>query len=261
MVHPKVYAAVGRCIYCGTDSYTPETPNKLALEHIIPLSLDGTLELPSASCQACERITGKIEQTVLRGSLWGIREQLGLKSRNKEGRPTTLPIFGVLKEGEPERRFDIPLEDYPTTLLLLAASQALVFLAPDSPHDGMAWNYFATDINKFAAKYGLHSFAHPSLDTHSFLRMIGKIAHAYLSAEVGLAAFKPTLADMILGKSQDFWRYIGGRLDMEPPTDQLHEISLEETRAHEGRIFCMVRLRLFAKLGAPTYYIAAGEVI
>jgi hypothetical protein len=123
------------------------------------------------------------------------------------------------------------------------------------------WNYFATDINKFVAKYGLHSFAHPALDTHSFLRMIGKIAHSFLTAEMGLGTFCPTLPDLILGNSNDFWRYIGGQPDAGPQTKELHEISVIGPREHEGRTYFMVRLRLFANLGAPTYLIAAGEPI
>ncbi|HVW74764.1 MAG TPA: hypothetical protein VHC39_14105 [Rhizomicrobium sp.] len=261
MADPKTYDGVGRCVYCGAASYTKEANDPLALEHIIPLALDGTLELPAASCQACERITGRIEQIVLRGSLRGIREHLGLKSRGKEGRPDTLPIFGVRNEGEKEQRFDVPIEDYPTTLLMLTAREALIFLPPGSPHDGQVWNYFATDIGKFVAKYGLHSFSHPALDAHSFLRMLGKIAHSFLTAEIGLGTFRPTLPDMILGKSEDFWRYIGGVDKPGPASEELHEISIEPPRQHEGRSYHMVRLRLFARLGAPAYLIAAGEAL
>jgi hypothetical protein len=260
MVDAKTYKPVGRCIYCGANRYNEEgQEGELHLEHIIPLALDGPLELPNSSCQVCERITGRLEQLVLRGSLRGIREHLGLKSRGKEGRPKTLPIFAVRKEGEKEQRIDVPVEDYPTTLLMLVPLEAEIFLPSGSPHDGTAWNYFATDIGNFAAKYRLHSFAHPALDSHSFLRMIAKIAHSFLTAEMGVEAFRPTLPDVILGKSEEFWRYVGGIVDPGPASDQLHEISIEQQRSHEGRSFYMVRLRLFANLGAPAYMVAAGE--
>ena len=257
---PKKYAPAGRCIYCGSDRYASDgEPGNLHLEHIIPLALEGQLELPSASCRACERITGQLEQRVLRGSLHGIREHLGLKSREKEGRPATLPVFAVRAPGEKERRFDIPVKDYPTTLVLLHAREAGVFLPPGAEQGGTVWNYLATDIGVFLAKYGFHSLANPALDTHSFMRMIGKIGHAFLSAELGWGNFSPTLPPMILGQSQNFWEYIGGEPDSGPASEELHEIALVSARHHNGRSFYMVRLRLFARLGAPSFLIAAGE--
>ena len=172
-----------------------------------------------------------------------------------------MPIFGVRKVGENEQRIDIPIEDYPTTLLMLTAGEARVFVAPGTAHEGQAWNYCGADIGKFVAKYGLHSFAHPALDAHSFLRMIGKIAHSFLCAEMGLDSFQPTLPDMILGKSEAVWQYIGGQADTGPAGDELHEISIAAPRLHEGRNFFIVRIRLFAKFGAPAYLVAAGMQI
>jgi 5-methylcytosine-specific restriction endonuclease McrA len=52
-----VLAPVSACIYCGATE--PDT--KLTDEHIVPLSLGGTLILPKASCLACARQTGKLE--------------------------------------------------------------------------------------------------------------------------------------------------------------------------------------------------------
>lgn len=257
VVAPKLYPAVGRCIYCGADSYTAEG-GELHLEHIIPLALDGELELPRSSCRTCERITGRLEQIVLRGSLHGIREHLGLKSREKDGRPNTLPIFGVRNPGEKEQRIDIPIEDYPCALLLLVAHEAGIFLPPGGgEHEGMVWAYNTKDIPQFISKYKLHSFAPPALDSFSFMRMVGKIGHAFLTAEMGIGSFQPTLPEMILGKSEDHFRYIGSQTKP-PDSKELHEISIEKPREHEGQTYLMVRLRLFANLGAPAYLIAAG---
>jgi hypothetical protein len=260
MVAARTYPAVGRCIYCNAHTYVAEGGG-LHLEHIIPHALDGELELPEASCRSCERVTGQFEQLVLRGSLWGIREHFGLRSRGKEGRPKTLPVFAVRNVGEKEQRIDIPVEDHPSMLLMLIAHEAGIFLPPDcNDHPGMGWAYNVKSIPEFLAKYKLHSFAPPALDSHSFMRMVGKIGHAFLTAEMGLGAFQPTLLDMILGNSQDFFRHIGGQTNL-PASKELHEISLEEPREHEGRTYFMVRLRLFANLGAPAYMIAAGTPI
>jgi uncharacterized Fe-S cluster-containing radical SAM superfamily enzyme len=54
---------IGECIYCGTK----EGP--LSREHIIPFALNGDRILPEASCTACGKITGKIEQYVTKTML------------------------------------------------------------------------------------------------------------------------------------------------------------------------------------------------
>src|SRR5712672_2024078 len=51
---------VGRCIYCGA------TGVDLRDEHIVPLSLNGTMILPRASCRECEKITTRFERSVAR---------------------------------------------------------------------------------------------------------------------------------------------------------------------------------------------------
>jgi hypothetical protein len=88
---------------------------------------------------------------------------------------------------------------------------------------------------------------------------LAKIAHSFTVAEVGLGNFLPLLPNFIFG---DFykWRfhYIGGHSGLEPPSGALHEISIEPITA-ENWPYLVVRLRLFANLGSPTYRIVAGE--
>jgi hypothetical protein len=57
------YAAIKTCIYCGDPIYSHDPSirkHPLGAEHIVAEGLGGTLELPEASCQACEHATGAI---------------------------------------------------------------------------------------------------------------------------------------------------------------------------------------------------------
>jgi hypothetical protein len=50
----------------------------------------------------------------------------------------------------------------------------------------------------------------PSPNQSYFARVLAKIAHAYTVFFVGLDGFAPFLPDVILGKSEDVGRYVGG---------------------------------------------------
>lgn len=80
------YPPVGRCIYCSATE-------GLEKEHILPFGLSGTATLPQSSCRDCARITGSIEQAVLRGPFLPVRVYRDLKSRSKHrDAPRTLPL-------------------------------------------------------------------------------------------------------------------------------------------------------------------------
>jgi hypothetical protein len=88
----KVFAPVGRCIYCDATA-------DLTDEHIVPLGLDGFLELPDASCKPCAKITSLLELSLLRGEFWALRLHLAMTSRRKHQRaPTHFPVE-ITREG------------------------------------------------------------------------------------------------------------------------------------------------------------------
>jgi HNH endonuclease len=84
------YSPVGRCIYCGVPA-EEAGPRGLGDEHIIPLSLGGTLELPEASCDRCGGETHAFEGFCAGNMLKAARTLLHWKSR-KSKRPKTLKI-------------------------------------------------------------------------------------------------------------------------------------------------------------------------
>lgn len=257
----KVYDPVGRCIYCGSTAYAPDSTRFLATEHIIPLALSGTLDLPQASCRRCERIINPWETKLLKGALLGCRTHLGLETRRPKDRPKALPLFDPRMT--PDRKMMVPIEDYPASLLLATFDAPHLLtgvIFGDDQVAGVWMHYFKDVAELLAKKYGLDVFATTSLDVFALCRTLGKIAHAYTVAELGIDGFVHMLPNYIVGQHYDEWAsyYVGGLPRAEPSTSNLHEIEIEIPTGETWR-YVVVRIRLFASVGAPTYRIVSGQ--
>jgi hypothetical protein len=112
----KRYPDIGVCIYCGAGSYAPDSKRFLALEHIIPEGLSGDLELPQASCRACERAINPWETRLLKGNFLGARTFLGLETKRPKDRPQKLPLFD--SSVKPERKVMVAIADYPFSMMM-----------------------------------------------------------------------------------------------------------------------------------------------
>ncbi|MDX2004323.1 MAG: hypothetical protein SFU83_03510 [Meiothermus sp.] len=108
--------AINQCIYCGITK-------DLTDEHIIPYGLLGTSYLPKASCKKCAKITGDFERIVQREFLGSFRVSHDFPSRNKrkKKRPESLPITVN------EKKIQLPLSEYPATLILLDFAEPSYF--------------------------------------------------------------------------------------------------------------------------------------
>ena len=260
MASPPPYPPVGKCIYCGAERYASDSKRELAEEHIIPFGLNGELTLPQTSCRRCERITGRNDGLLLKGALLGCRTHLGLRTRSPKERPKALPLFDATTT--PNRKVMVPMEDFPVTLLLLSldAPRALVpDFGPGGMRSGPWLHRFTWDLDVLRWRYGLTDFGFPSLDTNALCRVLAKTAHSYAVAELGLGGFSPLLLPLILGDGADpgRYRYVGGQLHTSPPGTSLHEIGFEDGDAG----YLVVKIRLFASLGAPVYRVVVGTPI
>jgi hypothetical protein len=93
-----------------------------------------------------------------------------------------------------------------------------------------------------------------------FGHMLAKIAHSYAVAELGMDGFNPILNNLIRGlPTLHMAQFVGGNFLPEPKSTDLHEISIKLSNRIDGRGFWVVRVRLFADLDMPAYYIVAGE--
>src|SRR5689334_18138627 len=109
----ETFAPVGVCVYCGA------TQERLTDEHIIPLSLNGKLVLPKASCSACAKVTGRIEEIVTRNMYGTLRLKKNFRSRHKKKRPTAMPFTGTTDASGVETTANLPLSLVPTTYVAL----------------------------------------------------------------------------------------------------------------------------------------------
>lgn len=80
------------CIYCGSTK-------DLTVEHIIPYSLGGRIELPDGSCRNCAIATAKIEQTVARNYLSIPRAIGGVQTRRPGQRLNETKLKLIFNDG------------------------------------------------------------------------------------------------------------------------------------------------------------------
>jgi len=96
------------------------------------------------------------------------------------------------------------------------------------------------------------------MDTFKFFQFLAKIAHCFAVDCLG-DNFEPSLPDFIRAKEpsprSDF---VGGIPDDLPPSENLHELALE-WRNSRNLAYAVVKIRLFANLGMPTYLVVAGK--
>ncbi|MBW0006312.1 MAG: hypothetical protein JO335_01230 [Sphingomonas sp.] len=243
---------LGRCIYCGNG------PNAgLSDEHVVPLALNGNLLLKQASCEACRVITSRFEAKLLRGGFRSAREAFAYNTRSKD-RPTHLPIFNV--HGEENSRKDIPIGEYPVTLLMPLVAGAYIDTFPNAvTGEQRTWSFRNHDYDKLSGEADIFQFTSNILDVRSLYRLLAKIAHGTAVAYHGLDGFVPFLKPVILDEEYSgYTRFIGTMWPPPPPLDQNGfetELGLESLN---DRTYISARIRFFPELGTPFYRVIVG---
>lgn len=222
--------------------------------------------LPEASCHACSAKTSKLERTCLRTMFGPLRMLYGLPTRRKKSRPETLQLK-IKRTGASEWEYvQIACERYPflITFPYFEAPGALtvgeesgaagpvtkrLWIRGASPHHD-----FQELLQSLAEELCVHSLMPESkAEISAFCSLLAKIALSYSVAERGVAVGRSRLASIALGENmQNCMHYIGSVDTEEPPSDSLHELSLGY---HIRDDSVLVRLRLLAKLGTPTYFV------
>jgi hypothetical protein len=92
-----------------------------------------------------------------------------------------------------------------------------------------------------------------------FCQMLAKIGHAFAEAELGLDSFSPFLRPIICANDMsNTVQSVGGLPYTEPAQTALHELSFDTHSCHQPDVVG-VRIRLFASLETPTYFVAVGR--
>ena len=201
MNRSHIYDPVGHCIYCGASG-----PEDLSKEHIVSLGLGGALELRKSSCSTCRKKTGAVEEHVLRIMFGNVRAQLGIKTRRPKERPTHTKL--TRNHGpHAETIANVPLTELPPIIIMprwLPAGN-LMDKSPFEERWGTGISIVYPDKNISAMQRmkdlsylgRLHLFKKP-VQIIEFIRMLAKIAHSYVTAELWPNKFTPCLTNIIL---------------------------------------------------------------
>lgn len=265
MKEKKEVAGIGRCIYCGRLDYADNVSNpKLRKEHVFPSGLGGKLIILEASCQKCERITGRFESKLLNNDFAGLRNAVQFPRRTKpKDRSKRLPIFEH-RDGSEKKMF-LPLAHCPS---------AIVFpVLPDPPLlseiGDLGESHFdhrpICDIRNYKPdllkrRYGLEKWSAQGMDTRLFCRLLAKIAYGLTVTGNWFEDFEPIFLDKLLDpnlEARGIMPFIGGCEPEEPRDDLIFDYGFLTTDV-AGKKWLMVKLRLFPSLNLPTYRILVG---
>jgi hypothetical protein len=255
----KEFPPIDRCIYCVAT-------RDLTKEHVLPLGIAGhSMVLERASCRACAKITGGIEGAVLEGALGILREKFGSPSRHKSRRTgisrRTLARRDEQGEWVGAGTLDVPVEQLPAICVFPLLNAPRIFAPPEAA-GGWTGNFWLWQDHvavpaPISSATGGASIHIGKVNPQLFARFLAKIAHGYAVAYLGVDGFTPFLPNVILDESSDPFLYVGGF--SEPPANEAALHFVEQGHAVLGDTkFALVRVRLFASLGAPEYVVVAG---
>ena len=262
------YDPVGQCIYCGAVEL-PANARCFSDEHIIPLSLGGTLVLRQASCEACQKIINRQIETPVASQEWGrLRAKRDFPTRHKRERALQkrTPVRASATDGSTLR---IPLHDHSTPVLLYKFSEARILCGLPRETDSLRWtaDVLVSHDEEMAMqrKYPQWNRTHKiRAQPYAFARLLAKIAHGYAVAEYGfskLGAFTPLATAIILGHSDDYFYTVGGSWDILPGVpggDHITDISVRLVSPE--RALLIVYIRLFSQITTPLHHVVVGEI-
>lgn len=246
-------APLRRCIYCESTKYREKDNRELGEEHVIAESLGGSLALGLAACEDCERRVNDFEQPILKGILYAPRVHLGIRRKRRKRGEETIKVQGNI-DGK-DVTLNLPIKNAPVMLFLLRLGPPGMLI--DRPLDFAdmqgAW---VLHLSNSLVPPGFQSVSGPIMDTFKFAQFLAKIAHCFAVSVLG-EGFIPTLLDFIrTAATSPRYDLVGGTPSGEP-SENLHELELYWERV-AGVHYALVKIRLFANLGAPTYLVIAG---
>lgn len=257
----RQYEAYGSCIYCGASGLP------LSREHIIPYSLGGQLVLPAASCNECADITKRIEQKVAQDT-YGIHRAHTLapsrrkKAKHKKTLDSKVTVGGVDFNGA-QVKADVSVKELPLMPMRVFMEPPKLLLTDAPSSEGQEFTlHCAPKENdpQFSAlreklKWSKISVSSPKVDPVNFMRFLAKIAHTYTCAEFPDWPYRPTLPDIVLGKSGAIGHFIGG---FDPQVAQASCTLSHSVREAYGSRYLVVEISLHYLKLLPRYQVISG---
>lgn len=256
----RSYPPLCRCVYCGAVEVD------LSREHLVPLSLGGTTVLRRASCHKHRDLTSNAEMRVARIMYGIVRQQDGIRTR-RPGRAGRELISAETFDGRAVE-VSVPAADVPR-IRLGAAVDAPWFLRSDEvpaapPQMRLMRVRDEEGMQRLLQKYNLKSgsFCSHVMEPGSLLRVIAKISHVFVVAELGFDSVEPLLLPIIEGAREGdtidvFLKFVGGY--GEDNFTPAHELSWrrEEIR---GASYAIVDVCLKAFPLLPCFQVVAARL-
>jgi hypothetical protein len=249
--------SIGQCIYCGSTS-------GLTKEHIIPYALQGDWVLNKASCISCAKLTGKLEQRILRGPLLSVRAVANFKTRQPEERPSGFPL--VVKRGGQEEKLNVPTKDLFTLLTLPLMPKAAYFEERSyvSRIDVIGAETIAFGNGPAKLMNMLRADSISITKTYSFvdfIRMIGKIGYGLVVADFGLSAIAdPYILPAVMGQIDEIGKWVGSD-DFTSEVEKRGAVHACVTGIveHRGEKLIVAKVKLFADVHPTGYHVIVGR--
>lgn len=260
---PRRYAPVGKCIYCGSGE-------PLSDEHIIPYSAGGRWILPKSSCTECAKISSAFEGEFSRTIIGPLRMLYNMPTRRPKDRPPHLPLKVKYPHSNDweiasvDRNIcpflvGLPLYPMPDALTGFITEQSRNAATSQFWIRGAGfWEDRDAQLQRLCNLLGATEvMPEATVNAEPFCLTLAKIAHSYATAELGLLGFRPALQNIIRNRDlSNRAEYIGGGRGEELPSDQLHDLSLENSI---NKNVVSVRIRILGILGTPTYHVVVGH--
>jgi hypothetical protein len=253
------FPPVGCCIYCTRKDAA------LTLEHIIPESLGGILELPKSSCADCQKLINQFEWTIGRTMFGDFRIRHNIKSkRPKRKRPSTIDVEFRKQDGS---RFieTASRKDYPAPLFMYKFGQASILrgLPPGTGiFEWLPYGIANRDESKaLIAKHGGSILLRFKTVPIELARMLAKIGHSFAVAEFGWGSFDPLPQnlDTILNRTDDVAYTVGGDMELSPPIHDAGHLTQARIWIRPlGPPLLIIDIRLFASIDTPNFHVVVG---
>ncbi len=251
MQETLVYPAVGICIYClGSEA--------LQTEHIVPYSLGGSMLLPKASCGDCSKVTSAFEGRVSGGMFKAFRAKINAPTRSKVGHPTEFPTtFFDLTTVSTQRKL-LPVEEIPGFLHIMYFDHeaCLVSRKTTSPVIRVEFGWIPNSVVSASNDRDFQKSVYCDLHIEAYVRMLSKIGHAYVWAELGGEGWEPLLVPLIIS-AKGKWENFIGRSPVSIPPKMLAIRILH--RENDSLITVLVTHPLLAQSG-PVYEVVVGRI-
>jgi hypothetical protein len=257
---PPPYKPANICIYCNSIRYWKDPKKsptaKLGDEHIIPASLRGNLILKRASCHECEAVTSKIEDECATSLFAAARPHLNLY-RNRKRKIDS--VSGTFYKDDIRYSIKMPKNNHPGHFIT-PIFQIPGLLCGRDPAEKPTWRFRMIVANtrwEESELSGQFMSSGRPVSNRPFARLLAKIAHSFVTAEVGHGNFIPFLPNYILRGKQGIFHYVGSvELSGKDKTTG-HYLAYDWLTVGPARLL-VAKIRLFQGFNVPTHIVVCG---